>query len=72
MPANDIELFQSFCRNYFNVAVKDYLKVVAGNNDERLNINDSRELVKRIYLCKDNAFICLSFLNNDLLLNIKN
>jgi hypothetical protein len=60
VASNDIELFQSFCRTYFNQAVKVHFKDIQGNDDNSLSRGIPRALIKRICLHKDTDPIALS------------
>lgn len=60
MASNDIELFQSFCRKYFNRTVKEHFKDVTNDDPDTLSRSVPRQLIKRICLHKDNDPIILT------------
>jgi hypothetical protein len=53
MASNDIELFQSFCRKFFNRTVKEHFKDVTNDDSDTLSRSVPRQLIKRICLHKD-------------------
>lgn len=53
MASNDIELFQSFCRKFFNRTVNEHFKDVTNNDPDTLSRSVPRQLIKRICLHKD-------------------
>jgi len=58
--SNDVELFQSFCTKYFNKAVKKHFTDVDGVDDESLNKDAPRPLLKRLCLHKDKDPLALT------------
>lgn len=60
MASNDIELFQSFCRRYFNRAISEHFRDVTGDDDDSLSRALPRSLIKRVCLHKDNDPIILT------------
>lgn len=53
MASNDIELFQSFCRKFFNRTVIEHFKDVTNDDPDTLSRSVPRQLIKRICLHKD-------------------
>lgn len=60
MASNDIELFQSFCRKFFNRTVNEHFKDVVNDDPDTLSRGVPRQLIKRICLHKDNDPIVLT------------
>jgi hypothetical protein len=60
MASNDIELFQDFCRRYFNRTINAHFKDVEGTDDDSLSRSVPRSLIKRVCLHKDKDPIILT------------
>lgn len=60
MASNDIELFQSFCRKFFNRTVNEHFKDVQGTDPDTLSRSVPRQLIKRICLHKDKDPVVLT------------
>lgn len=62
MPANDVELVQSFIRRYINKEVKNHFKDINGNDDNSLSLDAPRQAIKLVCLHKDKDPIMLTIL----------
>ena len=60
MASNDIELFQSFCRKFFNRTVNEHFRDVQSTDSDTLSRSVPRQLIKRICLHKDKDPIVLT------------
>ena len=60
MALNDIELFQSFCRKYFNRVVKEHFSDITDDNPDALDVDAPRQLSKRLCLHKDDDSVLLT------------
>jgi hypothetical protein len=60
MASNDIEIFQSFCRKFFNRTVNEHFRDVASDDSDSLSLAVPRQLIKRICLHKDKDPIVLT------------
>lgn len=60
MPNQDVEFFQSFCRNYINKGVKRYFKDVSINSNDSLGSGTARQIIKRLCIHKDSDPITLT------------
>jgi hypothetical protein len=60
MASNDIELFQSFCRKFFNRTVTEHFRDVTNDDPDTLSRAVPRQLIKRICLHKDKDPIVLT------------
>ena len=60
MANNEIELFQSFCRRYFNKVVRKHFKDVTSNDKDSLSNAVPRQLIKNICLHEDKDPIMLT------------
>jgi hypothetical protein len=60
MSTNDVELFQSFCRQYVNRLVREHFRDVSSDDPDGLSRSSPRPLIKRICLHKDNDSLILT------------
>ena len=60
MSINDTELFQSFCRRYFNRVVREHFTDITNDDPDTLDIDAPRQLSKRLCTHKDDDSFMLT------------
>ncbi|MGF1542872.1 MAG: hypothetical protein ACFCU5_20920 [Pleurocapsa sp.] len=59
-PPNDTQLFQNFCKKYFNRVVREHFKDIGTSDPNSLDINAPRALAKRLCLHKNSDTLILT------------